>query len=231
MKRLTLTLLLAAACLTGCKYIKSSDGDTSSANNMIGIDISHHNKVNWEVFPSSGGIGFVYVKVTEGATFVDPCGKDYITQAKEKGLHVGAYHFLSTTSSAKRQFDNFMKHCCHGMTDLIPVLDFEQINGKNTKQLQDILTEFSSLCEKEFGTKPIIYTSPSLYDNIIYPNEGLREHIMFIGHPYLIKPNLKGNRESYIWQYFARGKVPGINGNVDLDRLIGLSLSDILLTE
>lgn len=38
--------------------------------NSFGIDVSHHNgKINWGQVPD---VEFVYVKATEGATYVDP---------------------------------------------------------------------------------------------------------------------------------------------------------------
>jgi len=39
--------------------------------NSFGIDVSHHNgNINWEQVPED--VEFVYVKATEGATYVDP---------------------------------------------------------------------------------------------------------------------------------------------------------------
>ena len=49
----------------------------------FGIDVSHHNgKVNWEQVPN---VEFVYIKATEGATYVDPMFRQNIKGANKFG--------------------------------------------------------------------------------------------------------------------------------------------------
>ena len=37
-----------------------------------GIDVSHHNRVNWERIKKNEAIKFCYIKATEGKSFRDP---------------------------------------------------------------------------------------------------------------------------------------------------------------
>ena len=61
---------------------------TSSSNRDLpksfGIDVSHHNgEINWKQVPD---VEFVYIKATEGATFVDPMYQQNIKGARAKKL-------------------------------------------------------------------------------------------------------------------------------------------------
>lgn len=50
----------------------------------FGIDVSHHNgKIAWQKVPN---VEFVYVKATEGATYVDPMFRLNIKGAKSRKL-------------------------------------------------------------------------------------------------------------------------------------------------
>jgi lysozyme len=108
---------------------------------------------------------FIYCKATEGSTIKDAKFSEYYKQAKEHKIPVGAYHFFTTSSSAKDQFENF-KACVPTDCDLIPVLDIEKFTkgykiGKDS--LRASIVEWIECCEKHYKTRPIIYTSQSFY--------------------------------------------------------------------
>ena len=111
------------------------------AQQVVGIDVSHHQgTINWEkVKWSQPDIEFVYVKCSEGKTYVDPKFKENAVGAAAVGYKVGAYHYFRMTSSAHEQYDNFKAQMDAVHIDLIPMVDVERSDGKLRKELQDSL--------------------------------------------------------------------------------------------
>lgn len=130
---------------------------------QYGIDLSHHNTVtDWSKVTAS----FVYLKATEGTTHQDSKFGNFATQAKKHKILVGAYHFMTTSSSAKSQFDNFRNVVDQYKMDLIPVLDIErQTKGYvlSKSKLREEVRTFVDLCKKHYKVTPIIYCSQSFY--------------------------------------------------------------------
>lgn len=57
-------------------------GGQKEDQESFGIDVSHHNeKINWEQVPD---VDFVYIKATEGATYVDPMYQQNINGARAR---------------------------------------------------------------------------------------------------------------------------------------------------
>jgi GH25 family lysozyme M1 (1,4-beta-N-acetylmuramidase) len=44
--------------------------------------------------PGTGGLGFAFVKATEGTTYINPVQRQQAAHARARGLVVGFYHFL-----------------------------------------------------------------------------------------------------------------------------------------
>ena len=94
-------------------------GGQNEDQDSFGIDVSHHNgKINWDQVPD---VDFVYIKATEGATYVDPVYQQNINGARARKFRVGAYHYFRTTSSVQKQFENYKKHVMKSDIDLIPI--------------------------------------------------------------------------------------------------------------
>lgn len=126
-----------------------------------GLDLSHHNKI--VSFEGISHYDFIYHKATEGSTFVDPKFSERIKKCIRLGMPCGAYHFFSTSSSGKDQFENFKRNVPTNMP-LIPVIDIE-INKNNwsKEKLNEELGVWIQLCEEYYGVKPIIYSSSWFY--------------------------------------------------------------------
>lgn len=91
-----------------------------------GIDISHHNKLDWEKIKENEDIKFCYVKATEGKSFRDPMCLKHAKHASENGLHVGLYHYFRTDVEPEAQFENFKGMYDKVPSNLIPIIDVEQ---------------------------------------------------------------------------------------------------------
>ena len=151
MKRLVLFILIILIGSIGYYY----GFYTPSVYN--GIDISHHNKVNWLSIKKQN-LEFCYIKATEGKSFRDNKCIEHSYNAKNIGLNVGLYHYFRTDVSAKEQFSNFMKMYNLAYSNLIPAIDVEEHgNNYNSEGAVNKLLELISLFKEEFNTAPVIY--------------------------------------------------------------------------
>ena len=122
-----------------------------------GIDISHHNMLNWDSLDKN--IEFCYIKATEGKSFKDSMCGTHATEAKKRNMCVGLYHYFRTDVSPEEQFHNFKTIASEIDFNLIPAIDVEE-NGNdfsNKEQVNKNLAKLIQLFEEEYGQKPLIY--------------------------------------------------------------------------
>ena len=202
---------------------------SSTSEVIYGIDVSHHQgKINWEQV-AKGETKFVYIKATEGATFVDPRCRENAKMALQNGLDVGAYHFFRMTSSPKDQFKNFSKVLDSIPFSLVPVLDVEKSDGKKNYEIRAAVDVFVKLVYEKYNIYPMIYGSPETY--LYYCSEFVQKHCMFFIGDYHREPVLSKGKTYTIWQYSTQGRVPGVTHHVDVDMLHkDASLDDIRFT-
>lgn len=124
-----------------------------------GIDVSHHNTVDWAAVQRDTCVKFCYVKSTEGSTHVDKSYRSHLDNAKKVNLKVGLYHYLSTHSSGKKQFDNFNRSLKAHQWDLIPAVDIEDDGNdfSDLSKVKTILKDFLDSFYQEYGFLPIVY--------------------------------------------------------------------------
>lgn len=164
MKKSCKDVSLLAFCLLSLLIVFGScHSKQGEKDNLYGVDLSHHNTVeDWDKVTAS----FVYAKATEGESHQDDKFLGIVEQARKRGIAVGAYHFMTTSSSARNQFFNFYHHTKNVKLDLIPVLDIErQTKGYpiSTEKLRSEVRIFVDLCKKHIGKAPIIYCSQPFY--------------------------------------------------------------------
>lgn len=186
-----------------------------------GIDISHHQgAINWEKLKNQAliehaPIRFVLIKATEGSDRVDPCFEDNFMQAREYGFTRGAYHFYSQYSSPKTQAQWFIDHVPLEAGDLPPVLDVEhKPSSKSKEDFVDDLLVWLHQVELHYGVPPIIYTYYKF--KVTYLDDPVFDRYPYwIAHYYVDKVEYQG--EWKFWQHTDAGRLPGINGYVDLN--------------
>lgn len=120
---------------------------------MVGIDISHWNKT---IGIDNPDIDFVICKATEGATYRDKCFDDFMMAAINCGKLVGAYHFMSVTSSPVAQANNYINRIRPYLGEAILVLDYEGRCGEKLAGSNGAL-EFLNYVYEKTGVKPLIY--------------------------------------------------------------------------
>ena len=188
-----------------------------------GIDVSKfQGTIDWRKVAKSKKVKFVYIRATEGTSIKDPQYKTNIDSASKAGLLVGSYHVYSSKTTAYQQFANFKSVVVKKKQDLIPVLDIE---GHHSGRLDMArVNKLLELMEKEYGTKPMIYTSEKVYTEH-FTGKRYRSYHIFIAN-YHGTPTVRYT----LWQHTQTGRVSGIRGNVDLDKFHKKhSLYDILM--
>ncbi len=186
-----------------------------------GIDVSKfQGNINWTKVAKDKTVKFVYIKATEGTSIQDPYYKTNVAKARKAGLLVGSYHLYSSKTTAYQQFANFKKMVKKSEQDLIPVLDIEghHVGRLNMARVDKLL----ELMEKEYGVKPMIYTSERLYREHLSGKKYRKYHIFianYRGYP---------RARFTLWQYTETGHISGIKGYVDISKFDrNHSLSDI----
>ena len=90
-----------------------------------GIDVSaYQGDIDWNIL-SKQGIDFVFIKATEGSSYVDEMFKKNYENALKTDLKIGAYHFFSYDSNGEKQADNFIRNVPKVEKMLPPVVDIE----------------------------------------------------------------------------------------------------------
>lgn len=206
-------------------------GDKNYSNNATlvydGIDVSNYQKdINWQATAEDPSIQYVYVKATEGASHRQHRYRRNIEHARQRGIKVGSYHFLSTTSPIRQQFENFISMAKPEEQDLIPLLDVETQAGWTVKQLQDSVALFMNLLEEYYGCKPMLYTNVSYFNNKL--GSYFKQYPLFIARYAKNEPQLHFGAKWILWQFSDCGVINGIDEKVDLSRFNkGCSLKDI----
>ena len=209
------------------KNIKSKD----LVGGIYGIDVSHYQgKIEWGKVKKwkNKKLDFVYIKATEGATYIDKTYKTNIKEAKENDFLVGSYHYFKTTSSIENQFQNFIKTIDKSEQDLIPLIDVEEKTNWTNKEFHKNFKAFLNMVENYFGQKPMIYTVNSFYN--LNLSGKYKEYHFLIGRYGENAPNMKDKTNWTIWQFSETGKVEGIPKDVDIDVLNDkYNLQDLLI--
>ena len=182
-----------------------------------GIDVSHHQgKIDWEAV-ARDGVGFAFIKATEGGDFVDPrFAKNWRASAKAR-IPRGAYHFFTQCRPGAVQAENFIRTVPKDPAALAPVIDAEHMGPcRSSPQVKDVVHEiktFLDLLEAHYGTRPLIYTTREFHD--AYLAGRLTAERFWIRS--LVIPPIFRRAQWVVWQYHNRGRRTGIEGPVDLN--------------
>ena len=178
------------------------------SNEVLGIDVSHHQgNIDWKKVAASG-IKWASIKATEALHFVDNRFHKNIREAYDAGLTVIPYHFAHHVNHPLDEARHFLQ-VIGGSSKQKVVLDWEwRLDTINPTDQADWINEF-----QKYFPNVIIYCSR-------YPAGLLNRHIsmpFWIAAPQAAGwPKLDRN-EVIAWQYNWKGSVPGITGPVDLD--------------
>ena len=134
--------------------------------------------------------------------------------AKQAGLPRGAYHYFLSNKSGKAQAENFIETVALESGDLPPVLDIETANGASAEEIQQRVQDWLQLVEARYHIKPIIYTYADFYEQ--YLAGKFENYPLWVAH-YLVQDKPRVQRKWLFWQHNEKGKVDGIDANVDFN--------------
>ncbi|GGA97072.1 glycoside hydrolase [Brucella endophytica] len=191
-----------------------------------GTDVSkYQSKVDWKTVRDSG-ISFAFIKATEGGDRVDDRFHDHWASAAAVGMPRGAYHFYYFCRPAIEQAQWFIRNVPRDPNALPPVLDMEWNPHSPTckrrpapEVVRSEMKIFLEAVERHYGKRPIIYTAIDFFED----NELHR----FKGYPYWLRSVAGHPSERYgdhpwaFWQYTGTGRVPGIDGDADINVFAG----------
>ncbi|WP_426503554.1 GH25 family lysozyme [Dactylosporangium sp. McL0621] len=166
-----------------------------------GIDISSHDHrkftVHWPTEVAAGS-QFVYVKATEGLTYVNPHFNADYTAARAAGRYVGAYVYARPDKGDPvGQAEHFLRHArfARDARTLVPFVDLEwPYDGLKTGDCYNLspaemrawIGAFIGRIEREVGRKPMIYT------NTFWWNPCTGNDASYAGYPLDIANYTKG---------------------------------------
>lgn len=177
-----------------------------------GIDLSHHNgRIKYDELDS---LDFVFLKVTEGASWTDKTFEKHYAAFKEKDIAIGAYHFFRFDTDGKSQARHFLNHL-EGKEFQIPlVVDVEQENNPLVPREKVIarLRSFVKEIKHHTGIKPIIYTNGIGYSDFI--SNDFEDHTLWLSSTNSWRPAMM---DCTFWQFNIKADLSAITHDVDLN--------------
>jgi len=176
--------------------------------------------IDWEQVKASG-IDFVIVKAggSDAGFYTDRCFEKNYAGAKAAGLMVGAYYFVGkyciSALDGSADAQRFLKICEGKTFDLPLFIDIETTPFDRKRGATDAVIAFCDVIEKA-GYMSGVYASKTSGFADRLEDHRLSNIIHWVAQ-YNNKCTYQGNY--LIWQKTSKGRVPGINGNVDLDEI------------
>ncbi|WP_109830083.1 glycoside hydrolase family 25 protein [Reichenbachiella versicolor] len=204
-----------------------SDTDGSVSQNMLhGCDISHWNgQVNWTALKKTD-ITFLFIKATQGLTYVDPDFEENWTTARNYGFLRGAYHFYQPQNDPQLQAEHFLKTVELEKGDILPVLDIEISNGVSNETLSKDIGIWINTVKDKIGRYPIIYTDLYFWNAHIVDNYS--QCPLWLAEwetsGKLYMPKGWVGEDWVFWQYSSTGTLSGIpssKNRTDMDYFNG----------
>lgn len=193
---------------------------TASSNNIYeGIDVSNwQGYINYEQVKNDG-IDVVYIKSSQGENIVDSYFRINYNSAKEKGLKVGFYHFLTARNEeeAVRQAEFFSSVISNTSPDCKLAMDFESFGELTVTEVNNISRVFLERVKEITGKEVIIYSDTFNASNV-FREDLAQDYPLWIAE-YGVEVPRETNWEFWEgFQYTSRGEVNGIRGYVDRDK-------------
>jgi lysozyme len=186
---------------------------------VTGIDISAHTgKIDFKKI-SGKEIDFLYLKATEGKTFIDRNFEKNYLNSRSSAIPVGFYHFFRFNRDGKDQAENFLGTIKGKKTRLPLVVDVEEWGNVKVKSREKVINElkiFIRLVELKTRKRVMIYANESSYSQYILGN--FDKHDLWICS-FNRKPDI--DKKWTLWQHSHKGKIEGATGQVDINTFNG----------
>jgi GH25 family lysozyme M1 (1,4-beta-N-acetylmuramidase)/uncharacterized protein YjdB len=211
--------------INGVTYNFGSDGAIASSVNgkTFGIDVSRHNgTIDWNAVKASG-VDFVIIRCgyrgsSTGALIEDQNFKTNIKGATAAGLKVGVYVFSQAINEVEAVKEaSLAVSLVKGYNLTYPIfIDTESSGGRGDAIDKATRTSVvNAFCQTVIagGYKAGIYASKTWFESNLNMSSVGNYRIWLA--QYAATPTYKSKYD--MWQYSSKGKISGINGNVDLN--------------
>jgi lysozyme len=196
---------------------------TTPNTKLFGIDVSsYQGNIDWHQVKRAGA-GFVFIKATEGSTFVDQAYLRNIAGARAANIPCGAYHFFRPQTSVDEQINNFVGTVGQlQVGDLQPVLDLEVPASWSTiaqATRLELVVRFLEGVKTQLGVEPIVYLSSSFAGDVLASSKELANYPLWVAH-YTTAPKPDVPLPWHIWtfwQHSDKGTIGGVKGFVDMN--------------
>ena len=193
----------------------SPSGDTI----YEGIDVSSwQGEIDFSQVKASG-IEVVYIKSSEGFRSVDSYFEQNYTNAKNAGLKVGFYHYVTARSveDAVKQANFFVSTISGKNPDCKLAMDFESFGSLGREEINQIALTFMQTVKNVSGKDVIIYSDEYNANSTFESN--LATYPLWVAQYEVSEPTVREHWSNWAgWQYTDRGEVPGISSYVDRDK-------------
>lgn len=183
-----------------------------------GIDVSHwEGDIDFRRVKESG-IRFVYIKSSEGDSYIDPDFERNYREARKNRLKIGFYHYVTarTEDEARREARHFASVIRGKRYHGRPVMDFESFGSLSRERINEISLAFLQELREASGRPPAIYSDASNAANTF--DARLTVYPLWIAEYGTSHPDMQNPWRRWSgWQYADRGRVRGIHGTVDRD--------------
>jgi GH25 family lysozyme M1 (1,4-beta-N-acetylmuramidase) len=195
---------------------------------MLIVDLSNNNGTPDFGRIKAAGIEGVWLKASEGVSFVDQTFHTRALAARKAGLRVGAYHFARPDVNSLHAGDEAEAFCRVvstagvGRRDLRPVLDYERLRPRGANETW--IRDWNHTVRKRLGVGPLFYSYPALVSSLqlktpvgyglwlaSYGRDDGTEHPFTVPAPW---------RKTVAHQFTSRATVAGAPGLVDLSRVV-----------
>ena len=193
-----------------------------------GVDVSEFDgTIDWAKVKGAG-IGFAFIRVSDGTQHPDPYFSANWSGAKAQGIVRSAYQFFRASESPTAQADLLVNAIgAVGAGDLPPVCDVEVLDGVSASTLLANLAAWIAEIQSKLDVTPIIYTGQGFW-NGLGSGGSFSMNDLWVANWGVSSPAIPSDWGAWwFWQYTASGTVPGLgSGSVDRDVFNG-SLDDL----
>lgn len=210
--------MLLVAISASVLHVSAISADTDEV--FSGIDVSvYQGDIDFEQVKNSG-IEVVYIRAGYGFSVTDPKFEENYTNATKAGLKCGAYYFVTarSTEQAYLQATRFAELISGKTFAARPAMDFEEFGSLGKNGINIVGLAFMQKLRELTGIVPILYTDA--YNASETWDWNFAQFPLWVADYDAEEPYVTSNIwQSYAgFQYSDRGEIPGIYGNVDLDR-------------
>ena len=196
-----------------------------NVKSYAGVDVSaYQGNVDWKKVKQSG-IDFAIIRLgyrgyESGKLVEDTYAKENLQEAKEAGLRIGAYFFSQALSikETDEEIAYMLEILGDTHLDMPLVLDWEipassaRTKNMDARTLTDIQRHFCGQM-RDRGYTPMVYFNWHQSENLYYLSE-LEDYPFWLA---LYQDRMTYPWRVEMWQWTDKGRVPGIDGYVDLN--------------